>query len=421
MNTGRSAAPMATSARRTRPMSRSIGFSQNTALPAASPRSIRSAWVLVCDPTTIAATSGSSSAVRSSAGVAAVALGEGHGRCRRRVDHVPQGRPRVVDDAAGVDVPDPSGAEQGDVVLAHGVLRGDRCGELWRRSGADTVAPAAPPGTTNGGRINDRMITIISGGTQGLGEALARRLVTDGATGLVLAGRSAERGAALAAELTELGTPTMFVRADVADDDTPQTVVDACAARFGTVHGVVNIAALTSRATLFRDTPEHFDRMMVHNVRAPYFLIQAAARLMIATAGAGSIVNVGSVSGHGGQTKLTAYAISKGALSVMTRNLAFGLMRHGIRVNQVNPGWMETESEHRTQTEHDGAPDDWLAHAEPTRPLGRLVQPWEVANAIAYCLSPASGLLTGNVIDVDQSVQGAGDPPLPGVDDTVSP
>ena len=265
------------------------------------------------------------------------------------------------------------------------------------------------------------MITIISGGTQGLGEAVARKLVADGATGLVLAGRSVERGASLAAELSELGTPTVFVPSDIGDGEAPRAIVDTCAARFGTVDGLVNVAAMTTRATLFTDTPEHFDQMMIHNVRAPYFLVQAAARLMLATGAAGSIVNVGSVSGHGGQTKLSAYAISKGALATMTRNLAFGLMRHRIRVNQVNPGWMETESEHRTQTEQDGAPENWLELAAPTRPYGRLVQPWEVANAIAFCLSPDSGLMTGNLIDVDQSVQGAGDPPVPALEDTVSP
>ena len=130
---------------------------------------------------------------------------------------------------------------------------------------------------------------------------------------------------------------------------------------------------------------------------------------------------MGSTSGHGGQSKISAYSISKGALATMTRNLAFALMRHGIRVNQVNPGWMETESEHHTQMEQDGAPENWLELAAPHRPLGRLVQPWEVANAIAFCLSPDSGLMTGNLIDVDQSVQGAGDPPLPGPADTASP
>lgn len=265
------------------------------------------------------------------------------------------------------------------------------------------------------------MITIINGGTQGLGEAVARKLTADGSAGLVLAGRSADRGNALAEALTAEGTPAVFVAADMTDGAAPAAVVGACLERFGRVDGVVNVAAATSRATLFTDTPEHVDHQFAVNVKAPYFLIQAAARAMVEQETGGSIVNVGSVAGHGGASKLTAYSMSKAALAVMTKNLAFALMEHRIRVNQVNPGWMDTESEHRTQIEQDGAPEDWLATAEANRPFGRLVKPWEVANAIAFCLSPDSGLLTGNVIDVDQSVQGAGEPPIPAADDTVHP
>lgn len=266
------------------------------------------------------------------------------------------------------------------------------------------------------------MITIISGGTQGLGEAVARRLIHQGlASGLVLTGRSADRGTRLAAEFSGAGVPSVFVAVDAADVTAPERVVAACQERFGTVHGVVNVAASVSRATIFEDSPEHFDQMMAVNVRAPYFLIQQASRLMIATGATGSIVNVGSVSGHGGHTKLAAYSISKGALSVMTRHLAFALMRHRIRVNQVSPGWMDTESEHVTQTTLDGSPENWLELAEAERPMGRLVKPWEVANAIVFCLSPDSGLMTGNCIDVDQSVQGAGDPPLPSAEETPQP
>ncbi len=265
-------------------------------------------------------------------------------------------------------------------------------------------------------------VTIINGGTQGLGEAVARTLVAGGkSTGLVLAGRSADRGQALADELTTLGTTSVFVQCDIADDTAPDAIIGACREAFGTVNGLVNVAAKTSRANLFTDTPDHFEAMMDINVKAPYFLIQAAARLMIETGAKGSIVNVGSTSQYGGQTKLTSYVMSKAALAVMTKNLAFGLMRHGIRVNQVSPGWMDTESEHITQVTYDGAPQNWLELAEAERPMGRLVKPWEVANLIAFCLSDQSGLLTGNLIDVDQTVQGAGDPPMPGVDDTVSP
>lgn len=266
------------------------------------------------------------------------------------------------------------------------------------------------------------MITIINGGTQGLGAAVARRLASTGFTeGLVLVGRSVDRGVELAEELTDSGVASIYVQADVADAAAPTAIVEATLDRFGRVDGLVNVAAVTTRSTLFNDTPEHVDRQMNVNVKAPYFLIQAAARAMIAQGGPGSIVNVGSTSGHGGQSKLTAYCMSKAALTVMTKNLAHGLMRHGIRVNQVNPGWMETESEHRVQMDEDGAPENWLELAAPNRPLGRLVQPEEVANAICYCLSPDAGLMTGNCLDIDQSVQGAGDPPLPSADDTVYP
>jgi NAD(P)-dependent dehydrogenase (short-subunit alcohol dehydrogenase family) len=261
-------------------------------------------------------------------------------------------------------------------------------------------------------------ITIINGGTQGLGEAIARALAAKGADGLVLAGRSADRGNALANELTATGTPSLYVHVDARDDSAPRQLVEACKQKFGVPSGLVNVAALTTRATLWHDTPEHFQSMMKINVHAPYFMIQAVAKAMVESGVKGSIVNVGSVTGHGGQTKLPAYAISKGALSVMTKNLAFALMRQNVRVNQVNPGWMDTESEHRVQVQEDGAPENWLALAEPTRPMGRLVKPWEVANAIVFCLSEESGLLTGNVIDIDQSVQGAGDAPAPSAEET---
>jgi NAD(P)-dependent dehydrogenase (short-subunit alcohol dehydrogenase family) len=264
-------------------------------------------------------------------------------------------------------------------------------------------------------------VTIINGGSQGLGEAVARTLSERGATGLVLVGRSADRGTALATELTASGTESIFIEADAEDPDVPERVVAACDDRFGVVHGVVNVAAYTYRSTIFSETIDEWDRMMAINVRAPFFLIQAAARLMIQRRVAGSIVNVGSVAGFGGPTKLASYTISKGALNVMTKHLAFALMNHRIRVNQVNPGWMDTESEDRTQRLYDGADDNWLEIAEAGRPWKRLVKPWEVANAIAFCLSEESGLMTGNLIDIDQSVRGAGDQAIPTWDETPQP
>jgi len=267
-------------------------------------------------------------------------------------------------------------------------------------------------------------VTIINGGTQGLGEAVARKLASPGpskAGGLLLVGRSADRGTKLAAELTQDGTPSTFVQADIAAADSPARIAEACDTAFGVVHGLVNIAALTTRAHLWTDTPEHFDQMMAINAKAPYFLTQAVTRMMIRDNVHGSIVNVGSVAGTGGPPKLTSYAMSKAALDVLTKNLAFTLLPHHIRVNQVNPGWMDTENEHRIQVGEDGQPDDWLDAAEASRPWGRLIKPWEVANTIAFCLSNDSGVMTGASIDIEQAVLGAGELQIPSLDDVPHP
>jgi NAD(P)-dependent dehydrogenase (short-subunit alcohol dehydrogenase family) len=267
------------------------------------------------------------------------------------------------------------------------------------------------------GKLTGKVI-VISGGTQGLGEAVARQAVADDAAGLVLAGRSADRGEALAKELTDLGTPTIFVEADMADPGAPRAVIGAADAEFGVVHGVVNVAASTWRDNVWTATPEGFDSMMAVNARAPLMMIQAAAEIMRREGVGGSVVSIGSVSGHGGQPFITSYCVSKGALQTMTKHLAFALMRHKVRVNQINPGWMDTESEDAVQRKFHGGTDGWLERAEAEQPMGRLVKPDEVARAVAFCLSDESGLMTGNIIDFDQSVQGAGDAPKPSKEET---
>jgi NAD(P)-dependent dehydrogenase (short-subunit alcohol dehydrogenase family) len=267
------------------------------------------------------------------------------------------------------------------------------------------------------GKLDGKVI-VVSGGTQGLGEAIARQVVADGAAGLLIAGRSAEKGVTLAAELTSLGTPTSFVEADMSDPAAPRAVVAAADRQFGVIHGVVNVAAATWRDNVWTATPEGFEEMIAVNVRAPLFMIQAAAEVMRREGVAGSAVSIGSTSGHGGQPFITSYCISKGALETMTRNLAFSLMRHQIRVNQVSPGWMDTESEDAVQRKFHGATDGWLEKAEADQPMGRLIKPPEVAKVVAFYLSDESGMLTGNIVDYDQSVIGAGDAPKPTLQET---
>jgi NAD(P)-dependent dehydrogenase (short-subunit alcohol dehydrogenase family) len=278
-----------------------------------------------------------------------------------------------------------------------------------REANADESSGAA--------RLDGRII-VVSGGTQGLGEATVRLIATRGAAGIVIVGRDRSKGAALAAELTTAATRCLFVNADMADADAPAAVMTAVDNAFGVVHGLVNIAAFTARGNVWDTDVELWDTMQDVNVRAPFFMIQGAAKLMRREAVSGSIVNIGSTSGHGGQPFILAYCVSKGALATLTKNAAYSLMRHNIRVNQVNPGWMDTAAEDAVQRRYHGATDGWLEAAEAEQPTGRLIKPPEVARSIVFLLSDESGMMTGTVIDYDQSVQGAGDARKPTLEET---
>ena len=258
-------------------------------------------------------------------------------------------------------------------------------------------------------------VLLLSGASRGVGECVARLAVERGAAGLALVGRDTKTGEALAKELTSLGTKTIFISGDLAKPDEPARIVEIVDKTFGVVHGLLNSAAETSRGSVWNTTPEMFDSMMSVNVRAPFMLIQGCAKIMKREGVAGAVVNIGSVTGYGGDVNLTHYAISKGALHTLTRNCAYSLMRDRIRVNLLNPGWMDTPTEDATQRKWHNAQDGWLQKAESEQPLGRLIKPDELARTIMFLLSDESGLMTGAVIDFDQSVVGAGSPSKPKV------
>ncbi len=258
-------------------------------------------------------------------------------------------------------------------------------------------------------------VLLLSGASRGVGECVARLAVERGAKGLALVGRDTNTGELLAKELTSLGTKTIFITSDLAVSDEPSRIVKIVDETFGVVHGLLNSAAETSRGSVWNTTPEMFDTMMAVNVRAPFMLIQECAKIMKREGVAGSVVNIGSVTGYGGDVNLTHYAISKGALHTLTRNCAYSLMRDRVRVNLLNPGWMDTPTEDATQRKWHNAQDGWLEKAERDQPMGRLIKPDELARTIMFLLSDESGLMTGAVIDFDQSVVGAGSPSKPKV------
>jgi NAD(P)-dependent dehydrogenase (short-subunit alcohol dehydrogenase family) len=264
------------------------------------------------------------------------------------------------------------------------------------------------------GRQLEGKIAVVTGGTQGLGETTARLFAERGAAGLVICGRNAEHGTAVAAGITEAGCPTHYLQADLAEIEDCRRVIAEADRRFGRIDTLVNVAAITDRGTILDTTPELFDRMFAINVRAPFFLIQETAKIMIREGTEGTIVNVISMSGHGGQSFISAYCTSKGALATLTRNAGFSLMRNHIRVNGLNIGWMDTPGEDEIQKRYHAAADDWLEEAEARQPFGRLLKTAEVAKAIAFLASEESGMMTGSLVDFDQSVLGCYDtPPQP--------
>ncbi len=259
--------------------------------------------------------------------------------------------------------------------------------------------------------LNGR-VAVVTGSSQGLGEAIARLFAERGAAGLVLCGRNAEKGRRVAEEIEAAGCPTSFVVADLAVVADCRKVIAEADRRFHRVDALVNAAGLSDRGNIFETTEERFDEIFNVNVRAPFFLIQETAKIMRREKITGSIVNIQSISGHGGQPFIAAYCASKGALATLTRNVAHSLIKFRIRVNGLNIGWMATPGEDRIMKTYHGAQDGWLEAAAKSRPFGRLIDPNEVARACAYLGSEESGLMTGANIDFDQNVVGVMDPPI---------
>ncbi len=253
----------------------------------------------------------------------------------------------------------------------------------------------------------DGMVVLVSGGTRGLGAAVAAAAVRNGAN-VTVTGRRKEVGEQFAAELAEQsGRQVLYVEADAGAVGQGQAAVAETIGRFGRIDCLVNCAGLTTRGTMLDTTPELFDDHIAVNLRGPFFLMQAAIKDMVARGEGGSIVNIITMSSHGGQPYLAPYVASKSGLVGLTRNAAFAHRWDRIRINGVNIGWMETESEDAIQRRFHNADDGWLIKAAAGLPMGKLGQADEIADFVIFLLSARSGVVTGSVIDWDQIIPGA--------------
>jgi NAD(P)-dependent dehydrogenase (short-subunit alcohol dehydrogenase family) len=237
----------------------------------------------------------------------------------------------------------------------------------------------------NGQRDLEGLSALVTGATSGIGKAAAEELGRHGAE-IVVHGRDADRGSAVAGTITAEGGKARFVAADLLDP----VQVDHLADQAGAVDVLVNNAGFSWFGPAADLDVATFDRLFAANVRAGYFLVAALAPKMAAR-GTGSIISLGSMAGQIGLAGGAAYGATKAALVAMTRSWAAEFSPSGIRVNAIAAGPVLTNGAAPARTEALGA----------TTLLARAAQPGEIAGVIAFLASPKASYITGAVIAAD--------------------
>lgn len=241
-------------------------------------------------------------------------------------------------------------------------------------------------------------VVIVTGSTMGIGKAIALRCVREGAR-VVVHGLEEEMGRAVVASCGP-GQAVLLV-GDLSEPGLCHRLVDLAVSSFGRLDAVVNNAAIVASSNIHTTDADFLRRLLEVNTIAPFLLIQAA--LPTLQAARGSVLNIGSVNAYSGEPDLLAYSVSKGALMTLTRNLGDSLFRaYGIRVNQINPGWVLTEKEVQRKRAH-GLPDDWYRDLPAAyAPAGRILKPEEIAAAAIPWLEDESGPVSGQVLELEQ-------------------
>ena len=244
-------------------------------------------------------------------------------------------------------------------------------------------------------RLKDKVV-IITGGTSGIGAALARVVVREGGK-VLITGIVESEGKALVAEL---GSNASLSIADLLDPNSPKKIAADCVAAFGRIDSLVNCAAMFDQSNVENLDYENYLKMMQVNLHAPLFLIQACFPELKKNKGA--VLNIGSVNAHAGEANLLAYSMSKGAMVTMTRNLGNANGVKGVRVNQINPGWILTDREKKMKVEQ-GMPEGWWNNLPKSDvPFGTMSTPEQLAEGCLYWISDESIPFTATVLDLEQ-------------------
>jgi NAD(P)-dependent dehydrogenase (short-subunit alcohol dehydrogenase family) len=255
-------------------------------------------------------------------------------------------------------------------------------------------------------RLKDKVV-LVTGSTTGIGKAIAKRCVEEGAR-VVLHGLEEEWGRAAQEEMGKDVT-ALYIE-DLSQEGAAQRLVDFTVAAFERLDVLVNNAAWVAPSNIQNTDSDFFRKILEVNTLAPFFLIQAA--LPHLSQGKGCVLNIGSINAWSGEPDLLAYSVSKGALMTLTRNLGDTLHReHGVRVNQINPGWILTENEIKRKREH-GLSEHWYEELPSLyAPAGRIIWPAEIASAAIYWIADESGPISGQVVDLEQHPMLGRNPP----------
>ncbi len=239
---------------------------------------------------------------------------------------------------------------------------------------------------------------VVTGAASGIGFAICRKLLAEGAKVMVHARTLDDARAAC----KTLGRGAKAVSGDLRNPKTCERIVAATVKAFGRIDGLVNNAGIYPRHGIEQADADVFDQLFQINTRAPLLCAKAAIEAFRTQKSPGSIVTIGSVNGWMGLSELVVYAMSKGALMTMTRNLANTLAPEHIRLTCLNVGWTATENENRTQLA-EGRPADWMTKLpKSSAPTGKLLDPMEVAAHVAFWLSPESAPVTGQIYETEQ-------------------
>ena len=241
--------------------------------------------------------------------------------------------------------------------------------------------------------IFENRVAIVTGGSRGIGRAIALALGKAGATVIVNYNRSADAAQAVVDELQEAGGKGVVFQANVAYEDAAAALVKFARDEFGQLDVLVNNAGVTRDNLIARMKTDDFDTVINTNLRSAWIMSKAASRLMM-RARYGRIINITSVSGIAGQAGQTNYSASKAGLIGLPKSLAKEVAPRGVTVNAVAPGFIATDM----TSELD---ETFIEQVKTAIPLGHVGKPEDIAYAVAFLASEQAGYITGTVLSVD--------------------